>query len=88
MRRHTVCLLALLLISSAALGQNLKLEKSIPFSDAEAVQFTAISPKGSFLAAACKDARVRVSGFRATDPSWRLLETEARSGSGTCRREK
>lgn len=27
MRRHTVYLLALLLISSAALGQNLKLEK-------------------------------------------------------------
>ena len=67
MRRLAVCLLPLLLISPAALGQNLKLEKSIPFSDAEAVQFTAISPKGSFLAAACKDARVRLWSYPALE---------------------
>ena len=50
----------LLLFCFPLCAQNLKLERSIPFSEAEAVRFTAISPKGNFLAAACKDARVRL----------------------------
>ena len=56
-------LVALLSVSLSA--QNLKLEKTIPLSDDADVQFTAISPKGDFIAGACKDGRVRVWSFPA-----------------------
>ena len=52
-----------LLLALPLFAENLKLERSIPYSDAEAVLFTAISPKGNFLAAACKDARVRLWNY-------------------------
>jgi len=57
----------LLLFCFPLCAQNLKLERSIPFSEAEAVRFTAISPKGNFLAAACKDARVRLWSYPALE---------------------
>ncbi len=69
MRR--LCLLALLLAGPALLGQNLKLEKTIPFSETTAVQFTAIAPKGNLLAGACKDGRIRLWSF----PSVELKQT-------------
>jgi len=67
MRRLAIGVLALLLIVPGVCGQNLKLEKSIPFTEETSVQFTALSPKGKFLAAACKDGRVRLWSFPAIE---------------------
>jgi len=58
-------LLALLLLSLAGPlpGQNLKLEKNLTVPPDSEVKFAVISPKGDFVAAACKDGRVRLWAF-------------------------
>jgi len=46
-----------------ALGASLKLEKTITVPPEAVVRFTAISPKGDWVAGACQDGRVRVWSF-------------------------
>lgn len=54
------CALVLIL---PALGENLKLERTITVPPDAVVRFTAISPKGDWIAGACQDGRVRVWSF-------------------------
>jgi WD40 repeat protein len=53
----------LLSLAGPSLGQSLKLEKTLTVPPDSAVTFAAISPKGDFVAAACKDGRVRLWAF-------------------------
>ncbi|MGA8151740.1 MAG: hypothetical protein WB952_12380 [Terriglobales bacterium] len=53
----------LLALSGASLGQSLKLEKNLTVPPDSEVRFAVISPKGDFVAAACKDSRARVWAF-------------------------
>ena len=68
MRPHRRCCLplALLLLLCAELAaQNLRLEKTLTVPPDAAVESTAISSKGDFIAAACKDGQLRVWKFPA-----------------------
>ena len=56
-------LLALASFAQNQKSDNLKLERTIPTAPDIAVQFSAISPKGTLIAGACKDGRVRLWGF-------------------------
>lgn len=58
-------LLALLLLELAGIsfGQTLKLERNLTVPPDSEVRFAVISPKGDFVAAACKDGRVRLWAF-------------------------
>jgi len=55
--------LLVLLLAPGLFAQNLKLEKTIPLSDDAVVQFTAVSPRGDFIAGACEDGRVRLWSY-------------------------
>jgi len=59
--------LAVVFLAASLFAQSLKLEKTIPLSDDANVRFTAISPKGDFIAGACKDGRVRLWNFPAAE---------------------
>ena len=52
-----------LILVEAALGQGLKLEKTITVPPDATVRFTAVSPKGDWIAGACQDGRVRLWSF-------------------------
>jgi WD40 repeat protein len=67
MRRALSLLLLMMTVAATLPAQNLKLEKTLPFSDETAIRFTAISPKGNFLATASKDARVRLWTYPALE---------------------
>jgi len=53
----------LLLLAGQSPGQNLKLEKNLTVPPDAEVRFAVMSPKGDFIAAACKDGRVRLWAF-------------------------
>lgn len=64
MRRFSGVVAVLLLsLAELSLGQSLKLEKNLTVPLDSEVRFAAISPKGDFVAAACKDGRVRLWAF-------------------------
>jgi len=63
MRRWLVFIGALLFFAPGLFAQNLKLEKTISAPAEADVRFTAVSPKGDFIAGACKDGRVRLWSF-------------------------
>ena len=64
MPRFSGVLAAVLLsLSGQLLGQSLKLEKNLTVPPDSEVKFAAISPRGDFVAAACKDGRVRLWAF-------------------------
>jgi WD40 repeat protein len=52
-----------LVLVEAALGQSLKPEKTITVPPDAVVRFTAVSPKGDWIAGACQDGRVRLWSF-------------------------
>jgi WD40 repeat protein len=62
-RRASWRLILLLLLCAQMFAQNLKLEKNLTVPPDSAVEFAAISPKGDYVAAACKDSRVRLWAF-------------------------
>ena len=53
----------LLSLAGSSLGQNLKLEKNLTVPPGSEVRSAILSPKGDFIAASCKDGRVRLWGF-------------------------
>ncbi|HXW90892.1 MAG TPA: hypothetical protein VEK33_10135 [Terriglobales bacterium] len=54
-----------LVLVPPALGASLKLEKTITVPPEAVVRFTAVSPKGDWVAGACQDGRVRLWSFPA-----------------------
>lgn len=56
-------ILYVLVLVQPALGASLKLEKTVTVPPDAVVRFTAVSPKGDWLAGACQDGRVRLWSF-------------------------
>jgi WD40 repeat protein len=57
-----------LFLAGQSPGQSLKLEKNLTVPPDSEVMFSVISRKGDFIAAACKDGRVRVWAFPSGEP--------------------
>ena len=66
----------LLLPAGLVLGQSLKLEKNLTVPPDSEVKFAAISPKGDYVAAACKDGRVRLWALPSGEPKQSLDLTD------------
>jgi len=58
----------LVLLTGLSTGQNLKLEKTLTVPPDAEVSFAAISSRGDYVAAACKDGRVRLWAFPSGEP--------------------
>jgi WD40 repeat protein len=63
MKRATYICAALLLVAPALFAQSLRLVKTLTVPPNAAVRSAAISPKGDFIAAGCRDSQVRLWNF-------------------------
>lgn len=63
MSRYVGLLGVLLSLAGSLSGQSLKLERNLTVPPDAEVSFAAIAPKGDYVAAACKDGRVRLWAF-------------------------
>ena len=68
MLRRLIFLCTLLLFAPALFGDNLQLMKTLTVPPEATVDSAALSPKGDFVAAACRDGRVRLWSFPSGEP--------------------
>ena len=66
--RFSRLLAIVLLLATPSIAQTLKLEKNLTVPPDAEVKFATITRKGDFVAAACKDGRVRVWAFPSGEP--------------------